>query len=524
LQLRPYQLEAADAATAALAAGEHPVLALATGTGKSLIMAEIAERARRAGQRVWLLTHVQQLVAQNATTYERHTGRRAAVVCAGLNRRERDGAVTFGSLQTMLRAQVGMPPPQLIIIDEAHRVPHRDGDAPGGMYAALLARHPQARRLAMTATPWRMDNGLIYGAGAGFWFDRLAYEYNVPRAVAEGYLSPLVGVEAETQLDVDDAVELQSGDFAQGAVARLQTEKWLAAVARSLPALAGARRHLAVYCPTVAAARRAAETITAATGWAAEVLTGGAALTLRQDVLGRFATGQLRVLCSVDMLTTGFDLPALDCIVALRPTLSSSLWVQMQGRGTRLAEGKKNCLVLDYVGNLQRLGGVGMYETYYRQQHATLEQVPAAEPTRPYARRERKVYPGVRTLAPLDPMTGAPAGEAAELPVTVHAVNVVPLVTRRGPHPVLLVQYACTTREGARIDAARFINTERPDSQVAEFFRQRQLAVNLPAPARTLTWQLRGARRPTTALVRRSGRYWNVVAEHFEEAPPHGDQ
>jgi DNA repair protein RadD len=519
MQLRPYQLEAVHAAQAALAEGANPVLALATGTGKSLIMAELAHQARSAG--VWVLTHVQQLVQQNADTYERHTGRRPAVVCAGLNRREREGEVTFGSLQTMIRAQVGMPPPQLIIIDEAHRVPHREGEP--GMYAGLLARHPQARRLAMTATPWRMDNGLIYGAGAQYWFDTLAYTYNVPRAVAEGYLSPLVGVDTETQLDVE-AVELQGGDFAQAAVARLQTEKWLAAVARSLPGLAGARRHVAVYCPTVAAARRAADLITREAGWSAEVLTGGASQALRDDVLGRFAAGRLRVLCSVDMLTTGFDLPALDCIACLRPTLSSSLWVQMQGRGTRLAEGKKNCLVLDYVGNLQRLGGVDMYDTYYRQgPGGALEQLPAAEPRRPYVRRERRVLPGVRTLTPIDPMTGTAAADGAELPVAVHAVSAVALVTRRGPHPVLLVQYACTTREGARIDASRFINTQQPDSAAAAFFRQRRLAVNLPAPARAVTWQLRGARLPAGALVRRQGRYWNVVAEHFEEDATHGD-
>ena len=146
MQLRPYQREAVDAAERDLRAGAHPVLALATGTGKSLIMAELAERARAAGPRVWLLTHVQQLVQQNADTYERHTGRRPAVVCSGLNRREREGEVTFGSLQTMLRAQVGMPPPQLIIIDEAHRVPHREGRP--GMYDALLRRYPAARRLA----------------------------------------------------------------------------------------------------------------------------------------------------------------------------------------------------------------------------------------------------------------------------------------------------------------------------------------------------------------------------------------
>ena len=509
MQLRPYQQEAVTAALKSLGQGANPVLQLATGTGKSLIIADLAENYRRAGKQAWALTHVQQLVGQNAATYTRYTGVEPAIVCAGLNRKDTFGGITFGTIQSVIGMLPELKAPDLVIIDEAHRVPHNEGEPT--LYETILRRYPQAQRVAMTATPWRMDNGTIYGDGEQFWFDKLAYNYTVPRAVAEGWLCPLVGVETAIQLDVDE-VNVQ-GDFTQSEVEEMQTENWLHAVAESMVSLAGKRNHIAVYCPTVVAAQRTAQVINDVTGWVTEVLHGGLRQDQRDAAFARFASGEVRVLCSVDMITTGFDFPALDCIVCLRPTLSSSLWVQIQGRGTRLHPSKKNCLVLDYVGNLIRLGGVDMYETFYREQGRVEVE---AVPSKPYVRRERKIYPGVRTLAPIDPMTGKEATEGSDITAQVHAVNSVAIPTRRTPSaPVLLVQYVCTTPEGARIDASQFINTESPNRATLEFFNRRALAVNLPSPARSLSWQMKGARQPYAVTVRKSGRYWNVIEEHF---------
>lgn len=503
MQLRLYQQRAVAAAESALAAGQHPVLQLATGTGKSLIIAALAR------PRTWVLTHIQQLVEQNASTYQRFTGRAPGIVCAGLKRRDTRAEVIFATIQSIKGALAELEPPELIIIDEAHRVPHRRGEH--SMYDSLLRRYPKARRVAMTATPWRMDNGIIYGQGDNFWFDTLAFNYPVAEAVADGWLTPLVGVETAVQLDVDE-VEVDD-DFNQEQVGELQTSEWLAAVARSLPGLAEQRKHIAVYCPTVLAAERALRAIQEETGWRAELITGAMAPDARKAILRRFAERETRVLVSIDTLTTGFDLPSLDCIVCLRPTLSSSLWVQIQGRGTRLSTGKKNCLVLDFVGNLIRLGGVDMYERYYREDG--LEEV-EAKPLRPHVKRERKLLPGVRKLTPIDPMTGLAAGAGATLDVQVHAVSAVAIKTRRDPsNYILMVQYACTTAENARIDASLFINTTLPQPQDYDFFRRRGLAVRLPGNAQSIAWAVRAARMPVGAKVRKAGKYWNVVGETF---------
>ena len=512
MQLRPYQDEATQAAIVALGKNVNPVLQLATGTGKSLIIAAIASLYRDFGKNIWVLTHVQQLVKQNASTYTRYSGLKPSIVCAGLNRKDTQGAVTFGTIQSMMGVLAEMQAPDLIIIDEAHRVPHNEGEPT--LYESILRRYPAAQRVAMTATPWRMDNGIIYGDGEQFWFDRLAYNYPVPRAVHDGWLCPLVGVETAFQLNLDDVSV--NGDFVQTEVGEMLMEDWLQSMAESLLTLAGNRKHLAVYCPTITAAMRAADAIAYVTSWPTEVLAGSMKGAERDHIMNRFQSGETRVLCSVDMITTGFDFPALDCIVCLRPTLSSSLWVQIQGRGTRLHDSKKNCLVLDFVGNLQRLGGVDMYEKFYRERFdAEVEELPAV-PTKPYVKKERKVYPGVRTLIPIDPMTGLEVTENSVITAKVSNVNCVAVFTRRNPNqPVLLVQYACLTDEGARIDASTFISTETPTSQSVEFFKRRYLAVNLPSPARSLTWQLKGARQPVAVTVRKSGRYWNVLEEYF---------
>lgn len=516
MQLRYYQLDAAIAAEQALDSGQHPALQLATGTGKSLIISELAQCYKERRQRVWVLTHIQELVEQNAKAYTAYTRDVPGLYCAGLRRSDADKAVTFGTVQSMLRPALEnkLSAPNLIIIDEAHRVPHKTGEA--GMYEKLLQHFPQAKRLGMTATPWRMDNGLIYGEDPErFWFNTCAYTYSVAQGVADGYLAPLVGVETEVQLDLKD-VDI-SEDYSNVQVAERETMEWLGGVATSLAHLGRLRNHIAVYCPTVVAAMRAAAAIAKVTGWSVKILTGSMSRTERLTTLSTFKTGETRVLCSVDTITTGFDLPALDCIACLRPTVSSSLWVQIQGRGTRIFEGKKNCLLLDYVGNLQRLGGVGVVDTYVRERNTEASEPIEAAPPKPKA--PRKQLPGVRTLAPIDPMTGEPAQDGATLTVTVSAISAVPLVTRRNPGvPILMVRYITCTPEGAKIDASLFVDTMRNTRSAWDFFKARRLAVNLPAPAQDLIWQVRGAALPPAVTIRKSGRYWNVIDELWETA------
>jgi len=516
MELRYYQSEAVRAASLAVRSGHHPVLQLATGTGKSLIIAEIARQCRAQDKLIWILTHSQQLVKQNSETYLRHSGENPGIVCSGLGEGNYNAIVTYGTIQSIVRPALKglIRYPDFIVIDEAHRVPHNTDES--GQYQRIFDHYPNAKRIGMSATPWRTDNGLIYGDGDQFWFDSLAYTYTVAQGVYDGYLSPLVGVDTEHQLDMED-VEMVGDEFKLLSVEKKVTDKWLLSVIESMKFLAEKRKRIAVYCPTVKSAQQVAEMFQQNTGWTTALVTGETRTGDRRNIFKAMEQGHLRVLVSVDTITTGFDMPSLDCIVCLRPTLSSNLWVQIQGRGTRISDLKHNCLVLDYVGNYQRLGGVGMLDKYVREfNQKAVEEIPGTEIRKPHVRKERKILPGVRSLVPINPMTGEEVGDGDTLTLQVHSVTAAPITTRSRNNRVLMVTYACTTPENARIDCSLFLNTEdRSVGKEKLFFENRELAVKLPSPADSLIWQVRNARQPKFVRATKRGRYWNVTEELF---------
>lgn len=517
MELRPHQQDASARIGLFLSLGHNPVAQLATGTGKSLIIADVIKTHYEDDRVVWVLTHSSQLVTQNADAYYKYTGLTPGIVCAGLNKSQYKHRVVFGTIQSIINPALAGEAvhPYLIIVDEAHRVSHRTGEA--GMYGRLFEHFPEARRLAMTATPWRMDDGLIYGKGKNFWFDERCFKYTVPQAVADGWLSPLIGVETDVQLDLGPAPA--TGDFNMVDAGEHETTGWMNSVAVNLQRLARKRNHIAVYCPTIASAMRAAAAITTTTGWTSSILTGSMNKELRAQTLRDFKSGVTRVLCSVDTLTTGFDFPALDCIVCLRPTTSSSLWVQIQGRGTRLSPGKKNCLLLDFVGNLQRLGGVDMVETYTRERKGEAVEILPAVPMPP--KPPRRELPGVTTLIPLDPMTGEQANDGAQMTVKVHEVSAVSIPSRRVVGGfILLVNYVCTTPENARINGSRMLFPDAAEGtmNLAEarlFMGDRNLAVILPCPANRIAYSIKASLKPETVTVLKRGKYWNVINEQF---------
>ncbi len=516
MELRYYQTEAVNATRLAIQLGNNPVLQLATGTGKSLIIAEIARQCREQDKLVWVLTHSQQLVQQNADTYLRHTGENPGIICSGLSRGDYNAVVTYGTVQSVVRPALKgeIRYPDFIVIDEAHRVPHNTDEV--GQYQRIFEHYPDAKRIGMSATPWRMDNGLIYGEGDGFWFNTLAYTYTVEQGVYDGFLSPLVGVETEQQLNLDD-VELSGDEFRLLSVEKKMTDRWLLAVVESLKFLADKRKRIAVYCPTVKSAEWVTNAIQLKTGWTTALVTGETRTGDRKNIFKAMEQGKLRVLCSVDTITTGFDMPALDCIVCLRPTLSSNLWVQIQGRGTRLSSEKHNCLVLDYVGNYQRLGGVNMLDKYVREfNREAAEEILASEVRKPFIRKERRILPGVRSLVPINPMTGKEVSDGDSLTLQVHSMSSTPITTRQSGKRVIMVTYACTTPENARIDCTWFLNTENNvRAKEKLFFENRSLAVKLPSPADSLSWVVRNAQPPKFVRATKKGRYWNVVEELF---------
>lgn len=350
MELRWYQREAVEAAIAAIAEGAHPLVVLPTGAGKSLVLAELARRTVAAGRRVAIVTHRQELLAQDEAAIRRLAhDLEVGVVSAGLGRVETGRAVTLFGVATAYRRLERLEPVDLVVIDEAHLVPPRE-DA---MYRRVLDRLG-GRRLGLTATPYRLDSGLLHD-GDGALFDRVAYRVAATRLVEDGYLAPLRAHLSAAELDLR-GVRSREGDFVVSDLAGVATQQPVVeAAVRAIAAAATARRSLLVFGVSV----QHVELLSAGlrtSGIEAEPITGATPAAERERLVDAFRAGDLRALVSCEVLTTGFDAPAVDMLALVRPTKSRALHVQMLGRGMRIAPGKQDCLVLDLAGNVARHG------------------------------------------------------------------------------------------------------------------------------------------------------------------------
>jgi len=366
ISLRPYQAESIQAVHDYWdKGGGNPLIDLATGCGKSLVLAqlvrEIAEPYEDA--RVLVLTHVKELVEQDVKAMLRlWPACPLGINSAGLGRRDRRARVLFASIQSVHREDAySLGHRHLVVIDEAHLIP-RDG---AGMYRKLIAKLreavPQMRVVGLTATPYRMDSGRL-DEGEGRLFDDVVYSYGVGDGVRDGYLSPLVSRNGGAgQIDVRNVAK-RGGEFIPGALEDAANADALVREACADIVERGQDRRGWILFGSGVDHANALKLELQRLGIPCACVTGDTPSGERDAMIRAFKAQQLRALTSVGVLTTGFDAPHVDLIGMLRPTLSTGLYVQMLGRGTRLAEGKTNCLVLDYSGNVRRHGPVDAIE------------------------------------------------------------------------------------------------------------------------------------------------------------------
>lgn len=502
---RYYQSESIEAAWASLRKGEHPVIQLPTGSGKSYVAAELCRRVLDKKGRVLVATHVKELVDGNAQEFQRLTGIEPGILCAGLERSDKDHDILFASVQSLYGpAKRGeIPDFNLIIVDECHLVQDRESDAK--FYPTTFSVFPGAQRLGLSATPFRMD-GPVYGEGR--YFTEKCYEISVLQLVQDGYLCPLVGVSPSLLLDLDK-IKTVAGEFDSKSVEDQETEEWLKECVLKTKEIARGRKHIAVFCPTVVVAERAAKLFTEA-GWVANYVV--ADTEDRTDLITRWKAGEFPVMCSVGILSTGFNFPALDCAVILRPTESLALWQQMLGRLTRISEGKKNALVIDFSGNLQIHGGicVGMEEVYSQSGTGEVAKISAA----PKPRKEKRKVKTAQDLTELDPMLASPKGFRAK----VLDLGFVVIGSKSQPGKRLVMcSYDCVTEGGLLIQASTFLCVEYSGYaliQASNWFKRRG-SDSFPRDAesaRSFCW---GLPTPREVTIKKNGKYLNVEQEHF---------
>jgi superfamily II DNA or RNA helicase len=341
MELRPYQQEAKDAIFKEWENGnKKTLLVLPTGCGKTIVFAKVAEECVKEGRRVLILAHRGELLDQAADKIAKSTGlgcatEKAEQTCLGSWFR-----ITVGSVQSLMREKRLSQFPKdyfnTIIIDEAH---HCISDS----YQRVLQHFPEAEVLGVTATPDRGDMKNL-----GTVFESLAFEYTLPKAIKEGYLSPIKAVTIPLKIDMS-SVGVQAGDFKSGEIATA-LDPYLESIAEEMEKYCKDKKTV-VFLPLVKTSQKFRDILNAHGFCAAEV--NGESKD-RAEILEAFDKDKYNVLCNSMLLTEGWDCPSVNCIVALRPTKVRSLYCQMVGRGTRLSDGKDHLLLLDFLWHTER--------------------------------------------------------------------------------------------------------------------------------------------------------------------------
>lgn len=357
-----------------------PLLALPTGTGKSVVIAKFVQGVLQQfpGQKIIIATHVKELIEQNLdkllTVWPTCP---AGIYSAGLKRRDTQYPAIFAGIASIAKRASEFGKVDLLIIDEAHLVSDKQTTMYRLFIDALLEINPQLKVIGLTATAYRLGLGCLTN---GNLFTDICFDLTTKQGfswlVEQGYLSPLVPKRPWMEYDLS-GVKLSGGEFVQKQLqSAVDKERLTYEAVRETIALGQNRRYWLVFAAGVEHAIHVRDAFDSF-GVPAAVIHSKCTDEERAEALAGHRSGRYRVIVNNNVLTTGYDFPDIDLIAVLRPTKSPGLHVQMLGRGTRpvyapgfdlttkrgrlqaIAAGpKQNCLVLDFAGNTRRLGPV----------------------------------------------------------------------------------------------------------------------------------------------------------------------
>ena len=521
LTLRPYQQDAITAIYDYFGrkAG-HPLVVIPTAGGKSLVMASFIREVLThwPDQRILVVTHVRELIAQNyAELIGLWPEAPAGIYSAGLGRRDLGARILFAGIQSIHGKAYGVQQCDLVLIDEAHLIPRASDTMYRRFLDALTRINPHLKVIGFTATPYRLDSGMLH-RGEDALFTDIAFEVSVRELIDDGYLCPLVSKASVTRLDVS-GVGSRGGEFIPG---QLQAAVDQDAVTRSavdeMVAFGADRRSWLAFCSGVDHAEHVASAIRRR-GFSCATIFGDTPKQDRDRIVTAFKRGELRALASMGVLTTGFNAPSVDLIAMLRPTKSAGLYVQMAGRGTRLFSGKDNCLVLDFAGNVARHGpidavkpsapGEGEGETPVKVcpgcnsiLHAAVRECPDCHHVFPPP--ELKIEDTATTLEILS------TGQPQWIPVSDVSYG---LHEKPGKPPSLRVDYRCGMvrhREWVCLE-----HTGYPREKAVSWWQRRAPGSSVPATVDQALARTASLRVPAEIAVRPSGPFTEIIGARF---------
>jgi len=378
MELRPYQQAAVEAVYDHLRTrDDNPCVVIPTAGGKTPVMATICKDAvGQWGGRVLILAHVKELLEQTADKLRAICPEVSyGVYSAGLKRRDTDYPVIVAGIQSVYQRACEFDPFDLVIVDEAHLIPP-DGD---GMYQQFLAEarvvNPNLRVIGFTATPYRLKSGPICTPDG--ILNHICYEVGVRELIVQGYLCPLVTKAGKARADTS-GLHVRAGEFVADEVEELMDDNWLVeAACAEIVEHTHDRKAVLIFASGIRHGQHVVQVLKERHGIECGFVSGESSDDERSRLISRFrdqewirqlqidfgataAPKPLKYLANVNVLTTGFDAPNVDCVVLLRPTMSPGLYYQMVGRGFRLHPAKQNCLVLDFGGNVLRHGPVDL--------------------------------------------------------------------------------------------------------------------------------------------------------------------
>ncbi|MDR1165724.1 MAG: DEAD/DEAH box helicase [Deltaproteobacteria bacterium] len=360
--LRPYQEDCVVALLEALQNKRRVLLEMATGGGKTIIFSALAKHYMETYPKmsVGILAHRTELVLQARDKLQKvwpSAYGRIGIACASLQKVNTEYPIIIGTVQTLATRTVARDI-HLLIVDEAHHIGKLTDVGPSQyqiVIEKLLLKYPTMRVLGVTATPFRLNTGYIYGHENDFFSD-VDYRITMNDLVEEGWLVPIRAKEAARIDDELQSIKTTEGEYHQGQLSELMSKKvHIQSAVNAYKEFGESRRNVLVFAVTIEHAEVLTDAFNRA-GYEARVVHSKLDKGARTRTLNSFAEGKFDILVNVGVLTEGWDSPRVDLILMARPTLSPGLFVQMVGRGTRIREGKKDVLVLDLVGNFTRHG------------------------------------------------------------------------------------------------------------------------------------------------------------------------
>lgn len=440
-----------------------PIIALPTGTGKGYVIAGALRYIYyyQSNARVLMVTHVKELVEQNhKKLLQVWTSAPVGVYSAGLGSKDLSQPIIFAGIQSIGKKADQLGHIDLIFVDECHSISPKESTLYGKLITELREANPNLKVVGLTATPYRLGQGMLTEQPS--LFTDISFDMTDPKSfkwlIKQGYLAPLVPKPTKTVIDLS-GVKKRGGEFIDSQLQRATDREEITwgALHEALE-VGHDRNHWLIFATGIEHAKNI-HIMLKQLDISAGIVHSKMSDDDRDAVILDFKNGTIKALVNVGILTTGFDFEQLDLILMLRATCSPGLWVQMLGRGTRPAPGKKNCMVLDFARNTERLGPIDdpiipkKKGTGKRAQPAPIR---TCEECNTYIHASLRVCPHCGTEIPItirfDSVAGDSAlltdGEARKPEINNFDVSGVTyrIHTKQGAAPAIKITYRCGLR------------------------------------------------------------------------------